>query len=60
MRASDANDIGRKIKNVLTIFSGLPNAPLNMFLNTSIGEAPKIIIIKEDKNNASKICIPKI
>ena len=60
MSANDANDIGRKIKNVLTIFSGLPNAPLNMFLNTSKGEAPKIIIIKEDKIKAIKICIPKV
>ena len=60
MSAKDANDIGRKIKNVLTIFSGLPNAPLNMFLNTSTGDAPKKIIIKEDNNKASKICIPKV
>ena len=55
IRASEAKEIGRKIKNVLTIFSGLPKDPLKMFLNTSKGEAPSKIIINEEKNIANKI-----
>ena len=51
--ANEANDIGRKINKVLTIFSGLPKAPLKIFLKTSIGEAPKSIIINEDNKNAN-------
>ena len=51
--ANEANDIGRKINKVLTIFSGLPKAPLKIFLKTSNGDAPNRIIIKEDNKNAN-------